>query len=205
VPGEVYEISIELHATAFRFLPGHRIRLVVSNADWPVLWPSPHPMRTRLYGGSGRPSHLDLPIDGAGRRAADTDVPPPPGEPAVEGLRYEGAPFVWQTSRDEASETSTFRFERGSRTVAHPAGFPGDDGQVMVATVRDRDPANASLRVTSFQKTRLAHGRVVEARGEGELSSNETEFRCDLEVTLLENGKLVREKRWEERAKRNLV
>jgi hypothetical protein len=184
---------------------GHRIRLVVSNADWPVLWPSPHPMRTRLYGGSGRPSHLDLPIDGAGRRAADTDVPPPPGEPAVEGLRYEGAPFVWQTSRDEASETSTFRFERGSRTVAHPAGFTGDDGQVMVATVRDRDPANASLRVTSFQKTRLADGRVVEARGEGELSSNETEFRCDLEVTLLENGKLVREKRWEERAKRNLV
>ena len=205
VPGEVYEISIELHATAWRFLPGHRIRLVVSNADWPVLWPSPHPMTTSLYAGSGRPSHLDLPIEGAGRRAVASDLPPPPPEPAVEGLRYEGAPFVWQTSRDEASEVTAFRFEQGSRTVEHPAGFTGGDGQVMVATVRDRDPANASLQVTSFQKTRLADGRVVEARGEGELSSNQTEFRCDLEVTLLENGKLVREKRWEEKASRILV
>ncbi|HEY7700015.1 MAG TPA: CocE/NonD family hydrolase, partial [Vicinamibacteria bacterium] len=204
VPGEVYEIGIELHAAAHRFAPGHRIRLVVSNADWPVLWPSPYPMSTKLHGGSGRPSHLDLPIDSSGREAV-TALPPPPKEPAVEGLRYEGAPFVWQTSRDEAGETTTFRFERGSRTVAHPAGFTGDDGQVMVATVRDREPANASLKVTSFQKTKLADGRLVEARGEGELSSNEAELKCDLEITLLENGKLVREKRWEEKAPRNLV
>jgi hypothetical protein len=57
------------------------------------------------------------------------------------------------------------------RTVAHPA-ITGDDA-VMVATVRDREPAKC-LEVTSFQKTKLQDGRLVEAR-RGELSSNEAE------------------------------
>lgn len=204
VPGEIYELDIELHCTAFRFAPGHRIRVVVSNADWPVLWPSPHPMTTTLYCGSRRPSHIALPIDGA-KRLPGPELRPPTPDPPVDGLKFGSRPFVWQTTRDEAGETSTFRFERGSETLAHPAGFTANDGQVMVATVKDRDPADASLRVETFQTTRTGDGRLVEVRGEGELSSNATEFVCELDVRLLENGKLVREKHWEERAKRNLV
>jgi uncharacterized protein len=204
VPGNVYELEIGLHCTAWRFAPGHRIRVVVSNADWPVVWPSPYPMTTSLFFGGGFSSHVDLPLDRARHRAAP-DIGPPTPDPPVEGLRFESAPFVWQTTRDDASEATTFRFERGSRTVEHPAGFTADDGQVMVATVKDRDPATASLRVESFQTTRLADGRTVEARGEGELRSTETELVCELDVRLLENGSLVREKHWEERAKRNLL
>jgi uncharacterized protein len=204
VPGEVYELAIGLHCTAWRFAPGHRLRLVVSNADWPVVWPSPYRMSTTLFCGSGRPSHIDLPIDRARHREAP-DIPPPQPDPPVEGLRFESAPFVWQTTRDEASEVTTFRFERGSRTVEHPARFTGDGGQVMIATVKDRDPASASLRVESFQTTRLEDGRTVEARGEGELRSTETELVCELDVRLVENGALVREKHWEERARRDLV
>ncbi len=204
VPGEVYELTIGLHCTSWRFAPGHRIRVAVSNADWPVVWPSPYPMSTKLFCGSGRPSQVLLPIDRAPHREAP-DIGPPTPDPTIEGLRFESAPFIWQTTRDEASEVTTFRFERGSRTLEHPAGFTGDDGQVMIATVKDRDPATASLKVESFQTTRLADGRTVEARGEGELRSTETELVCELDVRLLENGALVREKHWEERAKRNLV
>ena len=30
------------------FSPGHRIRFAVTNAMWPMLWPTPHPMTTTL-------------------------------------------------------------------------------------------------------------------------------------------------------------
>ena len=35
VPGEVYEVSIDLHATSNYFGPGHRIRLEVSSSNFP--------------------------------------------------------------------------------------------------------------------------------------------------------------------------
>jgi uncharacterized protein len=34
-PGEVYEVEVDLHATAHRFLPGHRVRLEVSSSNFP--------------------------------------------------------------------------------------------------------------------------------------------------------------------------
>jgi uncharacterized protein len=34
-PGEVYEIKVDLHATAHRFLPGHRVRVEVSSSNFP--------------------------------------------------------------------------------------------------------------------------------------------------------------------------
>src|SRR5207245_2913659 len=41
VPGEVYELELDLDATAWLFEPGHRVRLAVANADWPNVWPTP--------------------------------------------------------------------------------------------------------------------------------------------------------------------
>ena len=35
-PGQVYRVDVSLKATAYRFLPGHRIRLWVSSSDFPM-------------------------------------------------------------------------------------------------------------------------------------------------------------------------
>lgn len=203
VPGEVVELAIELHATAWRFARGHRIRLVVTNADWPVVWPSPYPMRTTLYSGGDRPSHVDLPV-WTPRSASGPELRPGPDEEPLPGLAYESAPIVWQVSRDEAAGTATFRFERGSKTLRHPAGFTGEDGQVMIARVSDWNPANASLEVESFEVAR-GGGRMIEARGEGALRASAGEFAIELHCRLFENGKLRRERRWEDRAPRRGV
>jgi hypothetical protein len=45
----MYPITFLLHFTTWTFLPGHRIRIAVSNAMLPAFWPSPYPMNTSLY------------------------------------------------------------------------------------------------------------------------------------------------------------
>ncbi|MEQ9487683.1 MAG: CocE/NonD family hydrolase [Alphaproteobacteria bacterium] len=39
--GEFIDIDVPLNNTAHRFLPGHRIRIAVSTAYWPLIWPTP--------------------------------------------------------------------------------------------------------------------------------------------------------------------
>lgn len=61
-PGEVYELHVDLDATAWRFERGHRIRLSISSADFPNLWPTPYNGTNRVYRESGRASYLELPV-----------------------------------------------------------------------------------------------------------------------------------------------
>lgn len=41
VPHQKYSIELALNHIAYHVPPGHRIRLAVSNAYWPLIWPSP--------------------------------------------------------------------------------------------------------------------------------------------------------------------
>ena len=41
VPGQSYRVKIKLCGIAYVFPPGHRIRVALSSAYWPITWPSP--------------------------------------------------------------------------------------------------------------------------------------------------------------------
>lgn len=57
----IYKIRLQLHFTTWTFLPGHRIRIAISNAMFPAFWPSPFSMNTSLYLNS-LATFVDLPI-----------------------------------------------------------------------------------------------------------------------------------------------
>lgn len=61
IPGEVYDLAFDLHFTTWTFHPGHRIRLAVSNALFPMIWPTPYPMTTNLYLESEK-TRFELPL-----------------------------------------------------------------------------------------------------------------------------------------------
>ncbi len=64
VPGQVYEVVLDLDQIAYRLPAGHRLRIAVSTSYWPFLWPEPEPVTATISGG-----HLDLPV----RPAAEGD------------------------------------------------------------------------------------------------------------------------------------
>ncbi len=64
VPGQRYDVELELNSLGERVPAGHRLRLAVSSAYWPQLWPSPQPVILTLIADGS--STLELP-----ERAAD--------------------------------------------------------------------------------------------------------------------------------------
>ena len=75
VPGRFERVEIRLCAAATRFAAGHRIRIALSNAYWPIAWPSPVANTVTVRCGSG---HLVLPV----RPPRDDDASLPAfGEP----------------------------------------------------------------------------------------------------------------------------
>ena len=48
VPGEPVSARVVLDQCAYRMPAGHRLRIAVSNAYWPMIWPSPEPVTLKL-------------------------------------------------------------------------------------------------------------------------------------------------------------
>src|SRR5918998_2111891 len=98
VPGEVVELTIDLDATSWLFEPDHRIRLSISNADFPNAWPSPALASSRLHLGGEQPSRLILPVV----PEPTEPLPAPDFAPSPFRIEDESAeePRPWQGKRD---------------------------------------------------------------------------------------------------------
>ena len=92
VPGERSETIIKLNDIAHCFPVGHRLRIAIATAYWPLVWPAPEPVALGVYAGA---SALELPVRPP--RAEDTELPSfeapeeGPGEAGHEGGEVAGA------------------------------------------------------------------------------------------------------------------
>src|SRR5262249_5887040 len=71
-PGRRYRVRIQLNDAGSAFPAGHRIRLALSTAYWPIMWPSPETGTVPILGGT-----LDLPVRPL--QASDEQLPRLPG------------------------------------------------------------------------------------------------------------------------------
>jgi uncharacterized protein len=55
--GQRYRVRIQLNDAGSVFPAGHRVRLALSTAYWPMIWPSPEQATLTIFGGA-----LDLPV-----------------------------------------------------------------------------------------------------------------------------------------------
>ena len=61
-PHKIYSLSIDLHFTSWTFKKGHRIRVSISNGQWPMIWPNPSGLDFTLQLGGEQASALILPV-----------------------------------------------------------------------------------------------------------------------------------------------
>ena len=83
-PERTYQVAVTLNDIAHAFPVGHRIRVSVSSAYWPVIWPSPRAAVLRVLSGRSR---LELPVRTP--RDDDRDLAPfdPPEMAKAPGLK----------------------------------------------------------------------------------------------------------------------
>ena len=79
VPGQFYDVAVELKPVAQVIPVGHRLRLAISSAFWPMVWPSPELVTLTVDpAGSG----LDLPLLAAGFQSEPVGFAPVAQAPA---------------------------------------------------------------------------------------------------------------------------
>ena len=76
-PGRRYRVRLRLDDIGHHFRPGHRIRVALSTAYWPMIWPSPEPVTLSVVAGA---SVLELPVRPQ-REEAPVVFPPPESAP----------------------------------------------------------------------------------------------------------------------------
>jgi putative CocE/NonD family hydrolase len=198
IPGQPFTLDIEMHVTSWIFPEGHRIRLSVSNAQWPMFWPTPHPMTTSLRLGGVDGSRLVLPVVPPAPAAAPKFYPP---EESPQLAGFEDLDTGTSSGYGEISSV-----DRNPQT-----------GEVTVTATNTggtRYPWGTEIyRETIEHRTSDAHPEATQVRGshrmevtlddrvlawESELmfSSDEDSFFYRYTRRLERDGSLVREKTW---------
>jgi predicted acyl esterase len=203
VPGREYRLDIDLYLSSWVWTPGHRIRLAVSNAQWPMLWPTPYPMTTALRLGGGEGSAITLPIVPAVGRSPPPFAPPEPVEkPAAITTTGDYAwPGTWLLERDETTGRSTVTW-RGAAALKFPWGS-FDHHEQLVYHVDDADPADSAVEGDG-ESVETLPDRVLTYRGHLKFSSDASTFHYAYTRELLRDGSVIRTRTWQEDIPRDL-
>ena len=195
-PNQMYLLDITLHLTSWIFPKGHRIRLAVSNALWPMTWPTPFPMTTSLGVGGEDGSHLSLPTVPLHGPAA-TQLSPPQASEERSDMHAAGFPWPgeWKVERDEAHQKAKVIW-KGKAETTYPWGKETDLEQ-LTYELNDANPAVNTIHGEAESIYRLS-GRVLSWRGHLSVSSNEKNFFYEYTRELLKDGQLLKQKTWKE-------
>ncbi|MFT5138380.1 MAG: putative acyl esterase [Lysobacterales bacterium] len=195
---EMIPLDIEMHFTSWVFQKGHRIRFAINNAQWPMLWPTPYAMKTKLQIGGPSGSYLSLPVVPFEERPVPAFLPPA-GHPAANG--YEAldigtiSGYAEIVSQDKNPETGVVTIvatnEGGSR---YPWGTESYQERIEHRT-DDEHPENTSVTGTYHIEVTLPE-RVLLWETELLFSSDRDNFYYKYFKKLSENGELIREKHW---------
>jgi putative CocE/NonD family hydrolase len=205
VPGVEYQLAAELHFTTWTFRPGHRIRLAVANAQFPMAWPTPYPMTTRLTTGAAG-TVLELPVTPALPHARRPPaLPPVPGAdaeaPDARTLSYHATPGG-KVTRDTSTKTTMVDFETRWDYMI---------GARIVQTVErehyqteDESPARSSFLGNEVHRFTFAGGRTVRVHTIMEIRSDQTELHVTVTRRLYERERLIRSRSWNETLPRGI-
>ena len=197
VPGTEYRLDLDLYLSSWVWTKGHRIRVAVSNAQWPMLWPTPYPMTTTLRLGGLEGSSIALPVVPVHGQAPPPFAQPEPIEtpPDITTTGDYAWPGTWNLERDEAAGRSTVTW-RGASALQFPWGSY-DHHEQLVYHVDDAHPADAAVEGDGESVEKLAD-RVLTYRGHLKFTSDATTFHYFYTRELLRDGSVVRTRSWHE-------
>src|SRR5579862_449353 len=200
VAGRRDEVTVELRVTGYRVLSGHRLRLSVASAYWPVIWPSPYAGEIAIHLDGSRLVLPVIPADaGPPHPAIRTD---PAGRPEA-GVGSSEDPPIWRISEDVLAGTVTVTTGGGDTSVL-PDGSLVYASELLEMTASDADPAHATMRTEVVYRLDQ-DGRAIEVLAHGLMSSTETTFELSVVREVNLDGRAFHRGQWAESIPRRMV
>ncbi len=195
-PGETVVLDIPLHFTTWTFRPGHRIRLAVTNALFPMLWPSPYAATSELDTGS-KDTWLELPVIPRKPPRAPGFLPSEPREqrPDARRLEFDDRQRLNRVTRDVQGRTTV---EWDQEYGYELAGGRYHVYQKSVYRTTDADPAASSFEGTTWTEIAFNNGRKLRLESAVEVRSDATHFHFTFTRRIFENDAQARERTWQE-------
>ena len=201
IPGEQMQLALALHFTSWTFPPGHRIRVAISHSQWPMLWPTREPFRSRLTVGGDQGARLSLPVIPAGpeRRpefASPAGDPELPGFATLDAGNVTGYAALNAIDRDPLTGRAR-GVARNSGGTRYPWGTERFE-ETLEHQTSDRNPAQSQVLGSYALSQNLNDGRTLRFEQTVRLRSDWDNFHLRFERRAYLNGTLFREKLWEE-------
>jgi hypothetical protein len=195
-PGKVYQLDIEMHLTSWIFPKGHRIRVAISNALWPMMLPTPYSMTTSLELGGSNGSRLVLPVVPVHGAIPPAFSPPEPSDERSD-IKSKGFPWPgeWTVERDEARQKTTVHW-KGKDGYEYPWGKQ-DDFENLTYDVDDEHPETCSVRGEAESIFTLK-GRTLIWRGHLLVTTDQKSFYYKYTRELLKDSQMIKSKTWQE-------
>lgn len=191
-----YPISFELHFTTWTFQKGHRIRVAVSNGQFPMFWPTPSPMKSRLRVGVEN-TYIHLPMVPFEERPVPKFLRPQPREERRDagGLPSEGWPAKHRTTVDHVNSTTGVEWRGESNyEIQGQRYFSFEE---MLHRTNDHNPAETTFLGEAGHRMELPE-RTLELTSELVVASDRTAFKVRFTRSIFEDGELVRKRSWSE-------
>jgi hypothetical protein len=206
-PGRFYDIVVKLNDCGHHFAVGHRIRLAIATAYWPIAWPVPYSAMLTLRTGD---SVLELPV----RRNAGVSPevrfgPPASGKPAPMTQIGKGS-FRRCSQQDHVTGEAIYVTDGVGGLFGEGVlrfdeiGTELSQSLKRELVIRDDDPLSARYAIAqSYEMGR--EGWRISVRTHTEMRSDRENFYLSGSLTASENGKDVAERHWNETIRRDLV
>ncbi len=195
-------VRFELGTAGHAFAPGHRVRLAVSSAYWPWLWPQPDGAGFTLDPAG---SSLTLPVRAPTR---DTVVWEEPEQAGPTGVTVPGTLEEPRPERTVVRDVvkGEWRLEddpRDGGTRVHPDGLEVTEDALDTYTIEESGPLSArarSDRSVRLHRPDLGWDVTVELRAGTTCDADA--FHTSHEVVCAEGGEIVFHRTWERRIPR---
>jgi len=208
-PGERRVATVALNDVAHAFPAGHRLRLAVASAQWPMLWPAPEPVELTVFAGAG---WLELPVrPPRAEDAALRDLGPPEAAPGPALAQVRASTF----QRDAETDPQTGEIVTTTRLDLDDLGRPGmwrfeaidlelGHGFLERSRIRPSDPLSVDLEIASASC--VARGTwSVSIATRTRVTATREHFRVETELRAREGDRQVFARQWDERIPREGV
>jgi putative CocE/NonD family hydrolase len=203
VPGQSHDVEIPFQFAAHQFQPGNRIRLAISEAYFPYLWPSPGVVTLQVTTGV---SQLTLP-----ERAATPDAVMPmrilrdqnAGNGPMRAASLKAGPVIETDVAGIETARLVMDYPFSGRSIPE-AGVRIESRAPIMVQVRGDDPAGALFQMAAAD--RFTYGQQqLEVESSTDMRCTASDFLFVERITARENGQTIFERRWERTVRRDNV
>jgi len=201
-PGQRYKVRLRLNDIGHRFLAGHRIRLALSTAYWPIVWPAPQPAVLTVMSAL---SSLSLPVRNPGPEDSKVRfTPPEKPTPTRRRVIRPGAVHRRITQDIGSGEQLIEVLRDDGQAVVEATGIETAFHKILRYRIHPDDPATARAEADYELLNRHDRGWETRVRTHSAIACTPTAFIIEADLEAFEGEIRVFSRSWTERILRDL-